>query len=186
MANSVTSGAPETLTLTVGDPVTWIALDSRAEVKAALYSVRKGGYQEAHRQLGVLMERYPEWPQPWFYRAELLMSMGLFDEAADSIPRRYDLLTRSLALNWGGASRDSIYEIEVFMSSVPRDYVPQLLPLTVRELLYPRHFYDAIVEDARRFDADPTLLLAIMREESRFNPRAKSEAAARGFAELFR
>ena len=37
MANSVTSGAPETLTLTVGDPVTWIGLDSRAEVKAALW-----------------------------------------------------------------------------------------------------------------------------------------------------
>src|SRR5437773_2883468 len=112
------------------------------------------------------------------------MAMGLFDEAVDDLPKRYDLLTRSLALNRGNASRESIREIEVFMSSVPRDYVPQLLPLTVRELLYPRYFYGAIAEDAKKYGADPTLLLAIMREESRFNPRAKSEAAARGLLQF--
>ena len=112
------------------------------------------------------------------------MAMGLFDEAVDDLPKRYDLLTRSLALNRGNASRESIREIEVFMSSVPRDYVPQLLPLTVRELLYPRYFYDAIAEDAKKYGADPTLLLSIMREESRFDPRAKSEAAARGLLQF--
>jgi soluble lytic murein transglycosylase len=67
---------------------------------------------------------------------------------------------------------------------VPRDYVPQLLPLTVRELLYPRYFYDAIADDAKKFGTDPILLLSIMREESRFNPRAKSEAAARGLLQF--
>src|SRR5258708_20692681 len=70
------------------------------------------------------------------------------------------------------------------MKGVPRDFIPDLLPLTVRELLYPRYFFDAISEDARKYDADPTLLLAIMREESRFNPRAKSEAAARGLLQF--
>ena len=70
------------------------------------------------------------------------------------------------------------------MNSVPRDYVPELLPLTVRQLLYPRYFYDFISEDSKSFDADPTLVLAIMREESRFNPRAKSEAAARGLLQF--
>jgi soluble lytic murein transglycosylase-like protein len=123
-------------------------------------------------------------------RAALLMAMGLFDEAADAIPRRWPLrplsaaLTQSLALNRGNASRESIYAIEVLMNSVPRDFVPDLLPLSVRELLYPRYFYDAIAEDAKKFDADPTLLLSIMREESRFNPRAKSEAAARGLLQF--
>jgi soluble lytic murein transglycosylase len=67
---------------------------------------------------------------------------------------------------------------------VPRDYVPQLLPLTVRELLYPRYFYEAIADDATKFGADPALVLSIMREESRFNPRAKSEAAARGLLQF--
>ena len=123
-------------------------------------------------------------------RASLLMAMGLFDEAVDAIPRRWPLrplpsaLTQSLALNRGNASRESIYAIEVLMKGVPRDFIPDLLPLTVRELLYPRYFYGAISEDARKYDADPILLLAIMREESRFDPRAKSEAAARGLLQF--
>jgi soluble lytic murein transglycosylase len=127
---------------------------------------------------------YPSFPLSTTDRGELLMAMGLFDEAVDDLPKRYDLLTRSLALNRGNASRESIREIEIFMSSVPRDYVPQLLPRTVRELLYPRYFYDAIAEDAKKYGADPTLLLSIMREESRFDPRAKSEAAARGLLQF--
>jgi soluble lytic murein transglycosylase len=129
-------------------------------------------------------QAYPSFPLSTTDRGELLMAMGLFDEAVDDLPKRYDLLTRSLALNRGNASRESIREIEIFMNSVPRDYVPQLLPLTVRELLYPRYFYDAIADDAKKYGADPTLLLSIMREESRFDPRAKSEAAARGLLQF--
>jgi soluble lytic murein transglycosylase-like protein len=123
-------------------------------------------------------------------RGALLMAMGLYDEAADAIPHRWPLrplssaLTQSVALNRGNASRESIYAIEVLMNGVPRDFVPDLLPLSVRELLYPRYFYDSITEDAKKYDADPTLLLSIMREESRFNPRAKSEAAARGLLQF--
>ena len=123
-------------------------------------------------------------------RATLLMAMGLFDEAADQIPKRYGLrpmsnaLTQSLALNHGNASRDSIYAIEVLMAAVPPDFVPELLPLTVRQLLYPRYFFDSITEDSKRYGADPYLVLSIMREESRFNPRAKSEAAARGLLQF--
>jgi soluble lytic murein transglycosylase len=127
---------------------------------------------------------FPSFPLESTDRAELLMAMGLFDEAVDDLPKRYDLLTKSLALNRGNASRESIYAVEVMMSSVPRDFVPQLLPLVVRELLYPRYFYDAIVEDAKKYGADPALVLSIMREESRFNPRAKSEAAARGLLQF--
>jgi soluble lytic murein transglycosylase len=127
---------------------------------------------------------FPRFPLATSDRGELLMAMGLFDEAVDDLPKSWDLVTRSLALNRGDASRDSIYDIEVFMNSVPRDYVPQLLPLTVRELLYPRYFYDAIADDAKKFGTDPILLLSIMREESRFNPRAKSEAAARGLLQF--
>lgn len=127
---------------------------------------------------------FPRFPVATNDRATLLMAMGLFDEAADDIPSRWSRLTRSLALNRGEASRQSIYEIEQFMRSVPADYVDDLLPRTVRELLYPRYFYEAIQEDAQKFNADPTLVLAIMREESRFNPRAKSEAAARGLLQF--
>lgn len=123
-------------------------------------------------------------------RLDLLMAMGLFDDAIDGVVVRYGLspagtaLTRSLALHRGAASRDSIYAIEVMMNGIPRDYVPELLPRTIRELLYPRYFFESIEEDSNRYGADPRLVLSIMREESRFNPRAKSAAAARGLLQF--
>jgi soluble lytic murein transglycosylase len=123
-------------------------------------------------------------------RGALLMALGLFDEATDEVIRRYPLsapataLTQSLALNRGSASKQSIYAIEVLMKSVPADFVPELLPRQVQELLYPRYFDSFIEEDSKKFGADPILVLSIMREESRFNPRAKSEAAARGLLQF--
>jgi soluble lytic murein transglycosylase-like protein/TolA-binding protein len=123
-------------------------------------------------------------------RGTLLMAMSLFEEAADDIKDLWSLrdvqmaLTQSLALNRANESRGSIYAVEVLMRSVPDDYLPDLLPLAVRELLYPRYFYPAITRDSERFDADPRLVLSIMREESRFNPRAKSAAAARGLLQF--
>lgn len=120
----------------------------------------------------------------------LLIAMGLADEATQAIEERWPLrparsaLTRSFALNQGGASRPSIYAIEVMMKSVPEDFHPDLLPGLVRQLLYPRYFYAFIAEDAEKYGADPALLLAIMREESRFDPRARSQAAARGLLQF--
>ena len=133
--------------------------------------------------LALQPEPFPHFPlPPNASRNDLLMAMGLFDEAK---PDSHDsLLTQSFALNRGGDSKASILAIETLMKSIPDDYVPELLPLVVRQLLYPRYFYDFIVDDAKTFDADPTLVLAIMREESRFNPRAKSEAAARGLLQF--
>ncbi|MFP5248069.1 MAG: transglycosylase SLT domain-containing protein, partial [Thermoanaerobaculia bacterium] len=163
---------------------------------------------ENPNQLQALRERYRQTPRyrevleltpqplPRFPNVDpndpdaLLMAMGLHDEAVPAIEKRYPLrparsaLTRSYALNLAGASRASIYAIEVMMKSVPKDFHPELLPEVVQQLLYPRYFYGAIVQDADRYDADPTLVLSIMREESRFNPRAKSQAAARGLLQV--
>ena len=123
-------------------------------------------------------------------RDSLLMAMGLFDETVDEITDRWPLrpmesaLTQAATLNAGGASRQSIYAVEVLMKSVPEDFVPELLPPLVRQLLYPRYFYSFIEADARRYGSDPALVVSIMREESRFNPRAKSQAAARGLLQF--
>jgi len=130
---------------------------------------------------------FPHFPLKDSDRGSQLMAMGLFDEAIDVIPKRWPLhpassaLTQSLAFNRAGASRQSIYAIEVMAKSFGD---PDKLPRIARELLYPRYFYDYIVDDSKTFGADPVLVLAIMREESRFNPRAKSEAAARGLLQF--
>ena len=132
------------------------------------------------------LPRFPNAESP----DDLLMAMGLHDEATAAIEKRWGLrpardgLTRSMALNLGSASRESIYAIEIVMKSVPKDFHPELLPDAVRKLLYPRYFYSFIAADAKRYEADPALVLSIMREESRFNPRAKSAAAARGLLQF--
>jgi soluble lytic murein transglycosylase len=155
-------------------------------------------------QLREIYRRLPEYravlaatplPLPAFPLAdptpdELLTAMGLFDETIATVGERYPLepfrsgLTRSVVYRHAGASRMSIQAVESLMGQVPDDYVPQLLPRELRELLYPRYFYDRIADAGERHDVDPRLLLAIMREESRFNPRAKSAAAARGLMQL--
>lgn len=123
-------------------------------------------------------------------RLDLLLAMGLFDDATDLVLVRYPLhplapgIARAEALRRGGASRASIYAVEVSREDTPADFVPQLLPRLIRELLYPRYFYDVITTESRKYGADPRLVLSIMREESRFNPRAKSAAAARGLLQF--
>jgi soluble lytic murein transglycosylase-like protein len=143
------------------------------------------------RVLELTPESLPSFPlEEGAGRADLLMAMGLFDEATSEIEARWglrsmeDALTRSHALNLAAASRDSIYAIEVMMRSVPNQFVQELLPPRVRQLLYPRYFAEIIERDSERFGADPQLVLSIMREESRFDPRAKSIAAARGLLQF--
>lgn len=171
------------------DRILLSSADRPAELKrlATIYSQ----IPDYRRILELTPQPLPAFPvEPDADRATLLMAMTLLDEAIDPIRDRWPLneprtaLTQSIALNRAAASRESIYAVEVLMRSVPDDYHPDLLPLTLRQLLYPRYFYTAIRRDAERFGADSRLVLSIMREESRFNPRAKSAAAARGLLQF--
>jgi soluble lytic murein transglycosylase-like protein len=171
------------------DRILLSSTDHAAEIRilAGIYS-QIPAYREI---LELKPEPLPQFPLPDDAdRASLLMAMSLYDEATDEIRERWPLrdvrsaLTQSMALNRGGESRASIHAVEVLMRSVPDDFHPDLLPLEVRQLLYPRYFYGAIARDSERFGADPRLVLSIMREESRFNPRAKSAAAARGLLQF--
>lgn len=51
-------------------------------------------------------------------------------------------------------------------------------------LVYPVHYYDEIKQSARAWNNDPILILSIIREESYFNPKAKSPVGARGLMQL--
>jgi hypothetical protein len=122
-------------------------------------------------------------------RLDLLLALGLFDDAAEDVIAAYPLqplgsgIARAEALRRGQAGRGSIFAIESALK-LPEGYLPELLPTLVRELLYPRYFFAEIEKQARAHGADPRLLLSIMREESRFNVRAKSPAAARGLLQF--
>lgn len=58
------------------------------------------------------------------------------------------------------------------------------LPLAVRWLLYPAPYAELIARHAERQGLDPLLLLALIRQESSFDPRAESPARARGLTQV--
>jgi peptidoglycan lytic transglycosylase len=67
---------------------------------------------------------------------------------------------------------------------VPPDYVLELAPAELVNLLYPAPYHDALLQHSAEHGVDPRLLLAIARQESRFQPAAKSVAAARGLMQF--
>lgn len=61
---------------------------------------------------------------------------------------------------------------------------PEAVSLTVWKLAYPKGYFEKIEEYSRDFGLDPYLALAVIREESRFNPRALSRARAHGLMQV--
>jgi hypothetical protein len=129
-------------------------------------------------------------PPPPPPRGDLLLALGLFDDAADLIPRRYALgdavsaLTQSEALFRGRVPPGSIRAAEGVLAGLPEQMLPELMPRRLAELLYPRYFWERVVDESARQGTDPRLVLSVMREESRFDVRAKSPAAARGLLQF--
>lgn len=56
--------------------------------------------------------------------------------------------------------------------------------MTVARLVYPFPYRELIEREAARVDLDPLLVVAVMRTESHFDPRARSGAGARGLMQV--
>lgn len=57
-------------------------------------------------------------------------------------------------------------------------------PKLLQRLVYPLPFADILTREAGRRNVDPLLMAALMRQESAFNPRAKSSAGALGLGQV--
>ncbi len=116
-----------------------------------------------------------------------LLSLGLYDEAiielapvtADSRPAYMADLYRR-----GDHPDRAIAYIEPLWHKVPADYPIALIPRDQVKLLYPAPWADVLIKFSHEKGVDPRLILAIMRQESRFQPDAKSIAAARGLMQF--
>lgn len=125
--------------------------------------------------------------------ADRFISMSLYDEAALElekttktiaqvpIQKRFAVLD---ALNRGGRSDLVMAFVEPLWRSVPANIPLEALHSEQLELLYPAPFSHDLVSTAGSYGVDPRLVLAIMRQESRFRPDAKSNAAARGLMQF--
>jgi soluble lytic murein transglycosylase len=61
---------------------------------------------------------------------------------------------------------------------------PEALPKKIWELGYPRGYWPHVTREASKFKIDPYLVLAVIREESRFNAKAVSRSKARGLMQI--
>jgi len=123
--------------------------------------------------------------------ANSLLLLGLYDEA----------LPELLAARKGSAGPDEDYSIAVLSlragipnravrfgeqiwKTAPADYVIELAPRELVELLYPAPFRGSLLKHASSRNVDPRLVLSIARQESRFQADAKSIATARGMMQF--
>jgi soluble lytic murein transglycosylase len=92
--------------------------------------------------------------------------------------------TLAVLFKRGDDANHAIRYAEPLWKKVPADYLMELAPRESVELLYPAPYRNALLEYAPQRNVDPRFVLSIMRQESRFRPEAKSNAAARGLLQF--
>lgn len=138
----------------------------------------------------VPVRAWPLWSGSHSRPEEVLLALGLFDEGAPAVARYFPVSSPSLALTAGhhlaeaGATARALRIAETLEQRIPAGLPPRLLAGEYRRLLYPLPFADILVPEAERKGVDPSLLAAIIREESRFDPTALSDASARGLTQF--
>ena len=123
--------------------------------------------------------------------ANSLLTLGLYDEALPELlatkninatpDQTYTLARLSLQ---AGLPNRAVRFAEQVWKGMPADYVTDLAPREMIELLYPAPFRESLLKHATSRSVDPRFVLSIARQESRFQAEAKSVAAARGMMQF--
>lgn len=119
------------------------------------------------------------------------INIARYDLAAEAI-NNDDLHLNKIDLHYlksrwylaGHRFNESIYHAEILGRSYPRWLPLEILPSEFRRLMYPIGHQQLVRKRAEVAGVDPYLLLAIIREESRFDEQAKSVASARGLMQF--
>lgn len=133
--------------------------------------------------------------------ADELLFLGLYDEGtpeleialsknessktendikANESPAADLKFTLAVFYNRGDMANRAVAYAEPLWKNVPADFQLELIPREQIELLYPAPYKDALLQHAPSRAVDPRFVLSIMRQESRYRPDVKSNAAARG------
>jgi soluble lytic murein transglycosylase len=129
--------------------------------------------------------------EPRYVKAEALRSVGLGDmadaEMEDLTRRAAGEPARLFAVS-SVYAQDARYHLSLRI--LRRDFVPlarsghPALPRTFWEMFYPLGWRDDLASAATRASLDPLFVAAVVREESSFDPRARSRTGARGLMQL--
>jgi len=137
------------------------------------------------------VSEWPIWSSDRRRPADLLVGLGLLGEPGSSVGRYFPASNQRLSFTAAAIlTADERYvrsglaiaeaQFRDRPSEVPLDWVTPDL----RRLAHPLPWAAEIRSQAEAFGVDPSLLAAVIREESRFDPRAISPAAARGLTQF--
>jgi soluble lytic murein transglycosylase-like protein/TolA-binding protein len=124
-------------------------------------------------------------------RAQELQQLQMPQQAVEEIQALTTSLPNTPAVHYflAGLLADNQRYLDVFR--LLNRTLAVLSPAEIRSLprefwllLYPRPFWEEVVQQANNTGLDPYLVLSIMRQESAFNPAAVSRAGARGLLQL--
>ena len=138
----------------------------------------------------VPVQSWPLWTSPLREPEEQLLALGIWGEGAPAIGRHFPVgdpdlgYTGSLLLARAGEVRRALQRADAQRRRYGSHMPPPLVPVELRRLLYPFAFSETLVVESLKRQVDPYLLAALLREESRFDPRALSGASARGLAQF--
>lgn len=138
----------------------------------------------------VPVESWAIWRKILTRPEETLLALGLWREGLPAVRTHFPLsdpalaYTGSLLLARHGEIERSILQAEALRQRLPPRLPLEMVPRSFRQVLYPFPYRSAIVAQGRLRGVDPALLAALIREESRYDPRALSPAAARGLTQL--
>jgi soluble lytic murein transglycosylase len=124
------------------------------------------------------------------HRADLLLELGLRTEASweiDGVVQHYaqakDAAHMSAVADW--ATAHDLPQVTLRIGKQIRDLVGwNGIPRAVQKQVYPAAWGDLVAEQAAAYGVDPLLMLALMRQESSFDPRAQSGAQAMGLTQI--
>lgn len=157
---------------------------------------------EILKQLQAAYDALPSYRLPKFNPATLaakdpetagdaLLALELYDEALPEIlatrtitPNSDESYTIALLALRAGFPNRAVRFAEPIWKTMPPDYVLELAPRDLVGLLYPAPYRESLLKHAASRNVDPRFVLAIARQESRFQADAKSIAAARGMMQF--
>ena len=126
-----------------------------------------------------------------YRRGQELLAVGAREEAWGEFSRLRDqckdqplaLYALALDLQEIGGYRQAISCVERIIKLANRASLHEI-PVSLLWLAYPVHYAELVTREAREYNMDPRLFLALMRQESLFDPYATSWAGARGLSQV--
>ncbi|WP_300369926.1 transglycosylase SLT domain-containing protein [Brachyspira sp.] len=137
-----------------------LSLQTRKEVNKAIVLYYYGDYDNAYTEFNKIFQK-TQVTYPLFYFAE-----KIFKDSGNT--KKLFQISVNIGKYFGYPYNDNV----------------DLLPDELRKRVYPRYFDEYVVPEAKYYKIEPAFVYAIMREESIFDPKARSWVGAMGLMQL--